>query len=832
MRRKSLILAIAAVLGISTGAGTVVTSFAAEAGVTAQENVFDDGSEDIEMEEPETEDIFEAGESQIGVDADFEDGENESEIESAATGSQDFRYQIDGILEQVTVVKYEGTQADVVIPEEIEGYPVTKISSGIFSENNEIQSLTITENICEIGEDAFKGLDNLERVTISTKQKEIKGLDFSHNQSLRLVEMSGDLEVLNNNAFWDCTSLVKVVLSPKLVKIGAAAFCRTGIESVIVPDSVSEMGANVFGTCSDLKKITLSKSLKTIPAYAFWYDENLQEVILPNGIESIEKEAFESSGIQKINLPETLKVIGDEAFYKSQLQELDIPASVTYIGYGALATGDHYVDDSIFKSTIQKLIIRGNPVAGNHNKVSAIFDYGGYCKIPERCYFLKRFQDAGNYHRGRLIDYPKNLSLSAPDDTTAHITWSLLNDEAEYKIYRSENPNGPFNEIATTFNSFWDDKNLDSTTNYYYQVCAYYKDDDVLGNISPVLERGRVSIKDCTIESIGDQWYTGNEIKPQISVKYQGTTLINGKDFSVAYLNNIEEGIATIQIKGIGSPYYDVQEINFQIKKRNIESLKVTSSKSTYTYTGKDIKPVITVKSDLETLVEGIDYTVEYKNNIRCGIATATVNGIGRYTGVKTVTFKIIKSLAKPVISSVTAGGTDKITIKWKKVKNAKGYEIYRKSQFNKNYQKIKTINNGNTTQYTNYGLGSGTKYTYKIRSYYISDGEKIYSAYSSPKSRTTKVAKLYTGTYVYTEGRTEWFVKIYKSGGSYYAEVGRNRTLARSTYKLTNYKTNYYGAGGDWRIYIVGNGYNGIQVAYEYGDNDEDYVYYSRRSW
>lgn len=165
-------------------------------------------------------------------------------------------------------------------------------------------------------------------------------------------------------------------------------------------------------------------------------------------------------------------------------------------------------------------------------------------------------------------------------------------------------------------------------------------------------------------------------------------------------------------------------------------------------------------------------------------------------------------------------------------MKNVKGYEIYRKSQFDEKYRKIKTIGNGDITKYTDSGLNGGTKYTYKIRSYLTSDGKKQYSAYSSPKSRTTKVEKLYTGTYVYTEGRTEWFVKIYKSGGNYYAEVGRNRTLARSTYKLTNCKTNYYGAGGDWRIYIIGNGYNKIWVAYEYGDNDEDYVSYNRRSW
>ena len=102
-------------------------------------------------------------------------------------------------------------------------------------------------------------------------------------------------------------------------------------------------------------------------------------------------------------------------------------------------------------------------------------------------------------------------------------------------------------------------------------------------------------------------------------------------------------------------------------------------------------------------------------------------------------------------------------------------------------------------------------------------NGRKIYSPYSPAKSRTTKCEKLYTGTYIKTAYRTEWFVKIYKSGGNYYAETGRNRTFVRTTYKLTNVKTNYYGKTGGTRIYIIGDGTDGIWLAYD----DGDYEYY-----
>ena len=108
MRRKSLIIAIATVMGISAGAGTAVTSFAAEDSIAVQgnENVFDDGSEDVEMEEPETdpENVFSDGRvSEESVDA-FQDEEtitgveeNDELVEAAmANSEEDFLYKVYG----------------------------------------------------------------------------------------------------------------------------------------------------------------------------------------------------------------------------------------------------------------------------------------------------------------------------------------------------------------------------------------------------------------------------------------------------------------------------------------------------------------------------------------------------------------------------------------------------------------------------------------------------------------------------------------------------------------------------------------------------------------
>ena len=58
-------------------------------------------------------------------------------------------------------------------------------------------------------------------------------------------------------------------------------------------------------------------------------------------------------------------------------------------------------------------------------------------------------------------------------------------------------------------------------------------------------------------------------------------------------------------------------------------------------YTGEEIKPGVTVNVDGNVLTEGVDYTVTYSDNVNPGAATATITGIGKYTGTVTTNFTI-----------------------------------------------------------------------------------------------------------------------------------------------------------------------------------------------
>lgn len=95
-----------------------------------------------------------------------------------------------------------------------------------------------------------------------------------------------------------------------------------------------------------------------------------------------------------------------------------------------------------------------------------------------------------------------------------------------------------------------------------------------------------------------------------------------------------------------------------------------------------------------------------------------------------------VKKPETPSFSLVS--GSKKIIIKWKKVPKASGYQIYIATNKNGKYALKKTIANKDTIQYIDKNLKKKTYY-YKIRSYINSNGSKIYSTFSSIKSKTPK---------------------------------------------------------------------------------------------
>ena len=99
-------------------------------------------------------------------------------------------------------------------------------------------------------------------------------------------------------------------------------------------------------------------------------------------------------------------------------------------------------------------------------------------------------------------------------------------------------------------------------------------------------------------------------------------------------------------------------------------------------------------------------------------------------------------AIKAPANIKVTASKKASVSIKWSKVSNASGYEIWRANSAKGNYSKIKTIKTKNTTSYANKKLSAG-HYYYKVRAYKAVNGKTIYSNFSRYSGTTVKVLNL-----------------------------------------------------------------------------------------
>lgn len=81
---------------------------------------------------------------------------------------------------------------------------------------------------------------------------------------------------------------------------------------------------------------------------------------------------------------------------------------------------------------------------------------------------------------------------------------------------------------------------------------------------------------------------------------------------------------------------------NAYFKRISISKAVISLSGTSYDWTGKAIKPGVTVKYNGANLKKDTDYTVTYKNNTDAGVASVVVKGIGNYRGSKTLKFTIV----------------------------------------------------------------------------------------------------------------------------------------------------------------------------------------------
>ena len=109
------------------------------------------------------------------------------------------------------------------------------------------------------------------------------------------------------------------------------------IESVVIEDGVTSIGANAFDGCSGLTSITIPSSVTSIGEHAFYGCSGLTSITIPSSVTSIGAYAFSGCSVTSITIPSSVTSIGAYAFYGCSVTSITIPSSVTSIGGGAFS---------------------------------------------------------------------------------------------------------------------------------------------------------------------------------------------------------------------------------------------------------------------------------------------------------------------------------------------------------------------------------------------------------------------------------------------------------------------------------------------------------------
>lgn len=161
------------------------------------------------------------------------------------------------------------------------------------------------------------------------------------------------------------------------------------------------------------------------------------------------------------------------------------------------------------------------------------------------------------------------------------------------------------------------------------------------------------SIKDCVISvSSAGLEYDGTAKTPAVSVKYNGSELVENRDYTKTYTNNVYPGTAVVTIYGIAGRYTDKRAVTFTITKRDIASISGDCAVSNIKYSGKAKEPDVHIADGGRTLTEGLDYSLAFSDLTQAGAATVTVTGLNNYTGSFTMGFAILEA------ASVTKANT------------------------------------------------------------------------------------------------------------------------------------------------------------------------------
>lgn len=221
----------------------------------------------------------------------------------------------------------------------------TKVPDYIFNMCGELESVVLPDTIEYIGASSF-GSTAIEEFIFPENLKVIATNAFNNCTNLIEIEVPNREIVLERGAFSHCSNLKKLVI-PEKVKVKEAVFGNcpkfvtagpigggydvefnwkdtipydafsncTGLESIVLPSTITEIGDNAFYECTNLKSIKLPHNIERINNLLFYGCKSLTEIEIPVGVTTIEADPFyECRNLTKVTIPKTVTSISSNTF--------------------------------------------------------------------------------------------------------------------------------------------------------------------------------------------------------------------------------------------------------------------------------------------------------------------------------------------------------------------------------------------------------------------------------------------------------------------------------------------------------------------------------------
>ncbi len=180
-------------------------------------------------------------------------------------------------------------------------------------------AVELPEGMTEIPAYIFDGMSNMKSVELPQTLTSIKKYAF-RGTGIESIDIPDTVTNVGIGAFKNCKALTTVDMSAKAEYIRDYAFQNCSeLTFIEIPGTVEQIGGSAFAKCTSLTEVKLNEGLTNIGNYAFSKCSALEKINLPDTLTRVGNYAFrECKALEQLSVGKNIKTIGSQAFYNCQ----------------------------------------------------------------------------------------------------------------------------------------------------------------------------------------------------------------------------------------------------------------------------------------------------------------------------------------------------------------------------------------------------------------------------------------------------------------------------------------------------------------------------------